>query len=517
MFLPKFRINKQYQYFERKVMADNRKNNSSSAHVRKLKNMMLFIYIFIIIAMASVISFLTINKTDEALKSKVTSMVSALNVQMQMNLDSYLERMETIATLVFATEEVYVYDATDANNDEYDSIKTEVLIADKLYDICIMENFVDFAIVYRNNSHVGKMSNGTVKLFGDTLYSDLEAMINRPKTADGWATGYKDNYKRIYYVKRVNDNAVLVISFYTNELDDVFEHPGGIDDIAVHLVEANDVVIYSSDDSEEGEVLDQDLAQRINGRSFVTIMDDAYLITLANCGDNWRVVCSAPTKIILKEKNDVTVYIVITAIVAALLAAVVSILLTARIITPVNEIVDSLADEAHTDLLTGVLNKRTFEKRVAEALSQDLDSKKKALIIIDLDNFKGVNDTLGHAYGDKVLMGVGDILKRVFYNEDYLGRLGGDEFCVYLNISDLKQGDYYTHIEEKCAELCKAFSAYYSGDGGDYKISASIGAAVFPDNGETFGELYNSADQALYTSKHKGKDTFTICEKEASK
>lgn len=504
---------------ERSTMKKNKKNKSyknSSAHVRQLKNLMLIIYIFIIAAMTISISVLTINKTDKALKTKVTSMVSALNVQMQKNMDSYLQRMETIGTLVFAAEEVYKYDATDANNDEYDSIKTEQIIANKLYDICIMENFVDFAIVYENNRHVGKMSNGTVKLFGNQLYNDLTDMINRPRTADGWATGYKNNYKRIYYVKKVNENAVLVISFYTDELDDVFEHPGGIEDIAVRLIEENDMVIYSSDDSQEGRNLSPDIARRISNRSSVTIMDNNYLITVTECGDNWRIVCSAPTKLILKEKNDVTLYVIIIAVTAAILAATVSIILTAKIITPVNDIVNSLSDEAHTDLLTGILNKRTFEKRVAEALEQDIDSKKKALILLDLDNFKGVNDTLGHAYGDKVLAGVGDILKRVFHGDDYLGRLGGDEFCVYLNISDFKQGSYKKHIEEKCAELSKAFANYYSGEQNNYKISASIGAAVFPDNGATFGELYNSADQSLYISKHKGKDTFTICETEAS-
>lgn len=503
--------------YERDIMIGGGKNSGSSSNVKKLKNMMIFMYILIIFAMTTEILFMTIKKTDEALKSKVTSMVSALNVQMQMNLDSYLQKIETIGALIFATPETYEYDATDESNDEYEAIKTEDFIEDKLYDICIMENFVDFSLVYRNNNHVGKMSNGSLNLFGDNLYADLEAMINRQKTADGWATGYQGNYKRIYYVKKVNENALLVISFYTDELTDVFEHPGGIDDIAVNLIEENNVVIYSSDSESKGNVIADDIAKRISGRASMTIMDDTYLITIAECGDNWKVVCSAPTKIILREKNEVTFYIVITAVVAALLAVIVCILLTSRIIAPVNEFVDSLADEAHTDLLTGILNKRTFEKKVAEALAEDHDSRKKALILLDLDNFKGVNDNLGHAYGDKVLAGVGDILKRVFYNEDYLGRLGGDEFCVYLNISDFQQGNYHKHIEDKCTELCKAFSDFYSGKNANYKISASIGVAVFPDNGMTFGELYNSADQALYISKKKGKDTFTICEKEVSK
>lgn len=490
----------------------NNNNVSTDVRIKRLKHMVLVSGILIILLLSAVISILTIKKTDMALKTKVTSMTSALNVQMQMNLNSYLQRMETIGTLVFAEEEVYKYSAVNSDNDEYEAIKTEQLIANKLYDLCIMENFVDFAIVYSNNHPVGKLSNGTVKLFGDNLYSDLSFMINRQKTADGWSTGYKENYKRIYYVKKVNDDAVLVISFYTNELDDVFEHPGGLDDIAVQLVEANGIVIYSSEAGQEGESLDSNIADRIKGHSSVTTMDDEYLITLSECGDNWSVVCSAPTKKILQEKNDVTIYIVIITIITAVAASAISVVLISKIITPVHEIVDSLADEAHNDLLTGIFNKKTFEKKVDETLKLDHDSKKKALILLDLDNFKGVNDTLGHVYGDKVLAGVGDIMKRVFHADDYLGRLGGDEFCVYLNISDFCQGNYRSHIEEKCLELCQAFANYYTGENGGYKISASIGAAVFPDHGKCFGELYKCADKALYASKRKGKDTYTIYE-----
>lgn len=491
-----------------------KQKNSSTAKVHKLKNFMLFMNIFIIILLTTVISILTIQKTDEAIKSKVTTMVSALNVQMQKNLDSYLQRMETIGTLVFSEENTYKYDPIANNIDEYDAIKTEATIEKHLYDICIMENFVDFSIIYSDNRHVGKMSNGTVKLFGDNLYSDLQAMINRPKTADGWSTGYDENYRRIYYVKQVNENALLVISFYTYELDDVFEHPGGIEDITVQLVEENNIIIYSSDDSQKGKKLSEDIIQTIKDRSAVTIMDNKYLVTVKECGDKWQVVCSAPTKIILKEKNDVTYYIAVTAIVAAILATIISTAIMSKIISPVNEIVDTLVDEAHTDLLTGILNKRTFEKKVEEALRGNDSTEKKAIILIDLDNFKGVNDTLGHAYGDKVLANVGDILKRVFHVDDYLGRLGGDEFCVYLNISDIQQENYIEHIEEKCNELSNEFRHNYTGEDNSYKISASIGVAVFPQHGDSFTDLYKCADTALYHSKHKGKDTFTIYEEE---
>ena len=140
-------------------------------------------------------------------------MASSLTVQMKLNINSYISRMETIATLAFASEEAYTYDATATDNDEYESLNTEKIISDKLYSLCIMENFVDYGIVYRNNRTVGKVSNGTVNLFGDRIFTDLSTMISRQRTSDGWGTGYNDDFKRIYYVKQIHENAILVLSF----------------------------------------------------------------------------------------------------------------------------------------------------------------------------------------------------------------------------------------------------------------------------------------------------------------
>ena len=137
-----------------------------------------------------------------------------------------------------------------------------------------------------------------------------------------------------------------------------------------------------------------------------------------------------------------------------------------------------------------------------------------AIILLDVDNFKGVNDTLGHSYGDKVLANIGNILRSVFRDEDILGRLGGDEFCVCIEVKSSDPDDIIRTAERKCAQLCEAFHSNYTGDDNSYKISASIGASVCPENGRSFSELYACADKALYNSKHKGKDTYTIYREE---
>ncbi|MDE6102254.1 MAG: diguanylate cyclase, partial [Ruminococcus sp.] len=348
-----------------------------------LKMSMIIGYTFIVIVAIIFVSVIAVKKTDSVLKDKVSSMASSLNVQMKLNIDSYLSRMETIGTLAFAAEEAYTYDATDENNDEYEALNTEKIISDKLYSLCIMENFVDYGIVYSNNHTVGKISNGTVNLFGKNLFSDLNSMITRKRTRDGWSAGYNDDFKRIYYVKKIHDNAVLVISFYTTELESVFDNPETLSDMNIRLINHNSNIIYSSVNNEVGKVLPADIMEHISGRTSATLMDNNYLITINSCGEEWYVICSIPTKIILREKNEMQYYIYMAALVAVLLSVLLSIQLSVKLTEPVRNVVSQLDTKAHIDQLTGILNKISFQEFTDHRLKNSLSIEPHALILID--------------------------------------------------------------------------------------------------------------------------------------
>ena len=165
---------------------------------------------------------------------------------------------------------------------------------------------------------------------------------------------------------------------------------------------------------------------------------------------------------------------------------------------------------ASIDLLTGILNKRTFEEYSGNILENSLESESHALIILDLDDFKRVNDTNGHAYGDKVLEKTGEILRSVFSDDDYIGRIGGDEFGVLVNARIEDIAEFERLLKDKCEELMQAYHSSYSETGTGKKVSASIGVALSPQHGKTFEELYSACDKALYRSKNSGRDTYTF-------
>ncbi|MEG1873306.1 MAG: GGDEF domain-containing protein, partial [Ruthenibacterium sp.] len=120
-------------------------------------------------------------------------------------------------------------------------------------------------------------------------------------------------------------------------------------------------------------------------------------------------------------------------------------------------------------------------------------------------NFKTVNDTLGHASGDAALIEVAQQLKRLFRATDIVGRVGGDEFAVFVEGLNRETG-----LEKKLADISEVFNWFLYKKDLMFPISCSIGVALFPQDGATCAELSKRADAALYFAKQNGKNQFAI-------
>lgn len=173
-----------------------------------------------------------------------------------------------------------------------------------------------------------------------------------------------------------------------------------------------------------------------------------------------------------------------------------------------------LENKADTDLLTGLSNKIAAERQIREYIAENPGTK-AVMIVMDIDNFKKINDTMGHSFGDEVIRQVGHQLRSMFRISDVVGRMGGDEFVILLkNIKDRSV------IEKECRKLEDCFHHFEVGEYVKYSVTASLGAAVFPENAQSYEKLYKAADAALYTAKRRGKnqlafyDSESIAEKE---
>ena len=159
-----------------------------------------------------------------------------------------------------------------------------------------------------------------------------------------------------------------------------------------------------------------------------------------------------------------------------------------------------LREEADTDLLTGLTNKLATERKIKEYIAENPNSL-GMMFVLDIDNFKKINDTMGHAFGDEVLKTLGRTISSLFRVTDIIGRTGGDEFTIFLKF--LKSDENTLKEARKLVQFFKDFTA---GEYVKYSATASIGAAVFPENGSDFDSLYKAADKALYKAKQRGKN-----------
>jgi diguanylate cyclase (GGDEF)-like protein len=164
--------------------------------------------------------------------------------------------------------------------------------------------------------------------------------------------------------------------------------------------------------------------------------------------------------------------------------------------------VRQLEELATTDGLTGCLNKRAFLSELNQKLmAAQRFGRKLSLIVTDLDHFKAVNDTYGHAAGDRVLQELGRVLKQVKRETDLVARFGGEEFCVLCEETDARGAQLLAErVREELA------NTELQTELGALRVTASLGVATFPDHAKSAEELFSQGDKALYEAKNRGRN-----------
>jgi diguanylate cyclase (GGDEF)-like protein/PAS domain S-box-containing protein len=168
---------------------------------------------------------------------------------------------------------------------------------------------------------------------------------------------------------------------------------------------------------------------------------------------------------------------------------------------------EQIVYQAHHDALTGLPNRTLFKERLAHALAlARRDHRRIAVMFLDLDQFKVVNDTLGHGVGDRLLQSVADRLRASLRVGDTVARVGGDEFT--LIVSQITDDDRAVRVAGK---VLAAVARPFELDGHELFITTSIGIALYPVDGEDPETLLKNADSAMYRAKEAGRNTYEVC------
>ena len=221
---------------------------------------------------------------------------------------------------------------------------------------------------------------------------------------------------------------------------------------------------------------------------------------------NWSVVVTASYDKILDPADNLANNLFWVVIVAVIIIFCVMYLASRKVMS-------FIWQKANFDSITGLPNRRLFVDRFLKSIQlSNRDSFSSALLYIDLDRFKEINDSLGHDVGDKLLVETANRLSLLVRESDSVSRIGGDEFSIILN--ELKDP---IKIDNLAVSIIASLNSPFYIEDNTLFISASIGIAVYPEDGKDIASLLKSADQALYKSKNDGRNRYTFFTPEMQK
>ena len=192
-------------------------------------------------------------QSDVLVKKTASQLIAAHNQQMEMNLNSYLSKVEKAASLLYSEEEYYTFDPGDENMDPYEKQEITSDMTDRINDLGILDNYTDFSVVYRNDDRIGWLSKVTRAMYSDKqMYADFDSILNAGNGDYAWVFGLNGNTDHLYYLKRYNEQAIIMISFYSLELKQYFVIPEELNGMNVTLVDEENHILYANDESRIG-------------------------------------------------------------------------------------------------------------------------------------------------------------------------------------------------------------------------------------------------------------------------
>lgn len=252
------------------------------------------------------------------------------------------------------------------------------------------------------------------------------------------------------------------------------------------------------------EKLELKFPKKSKGIVGINYKDESKMLAYVSLGiQNWQMVIGVNKSFVDKQEN--IQLFETTRIIRNLIIAIFvffGLIIVINLVNKIraNEQSKRLENRADTDLLTELNNKIATERKIKEYLEKNPD-KKGMLFVLDVDNFKKINDTMGHAFGDEVLRTLGHQIQAEFRATDIKGRVGGDEFILFL-----KDVDNDEAIMKQADKVAAFFRNFKAGEYVKYSATASIGVAIYYKDGKDFETLYKAADKALYRAKKRGKN-----------
>lgn len=475
---------------------------------RHLRNRMIFAYTALMLVVYVVTCVFFVNMHQEAIIDRTKKFTSDMCLQLHKGVRNYLESIEKAGVAIFSDEDYISYYPTGNDEKSYEEIRQEEIITDKLLTIGLTDNFCDQGIMYRNGDHTGKISDGTQDIFGEDMFEKLYAQAEK-KNGSAWLINYEGDCSRVYFVKIVNENAVMLTSFYTTEFDNIFEKNIESSKAKIYFTDSNGTILYSSPNADEGigEKMPEELTKLFPDNGNACVTSDNYIGAVTQGQRGWSVYCCIEKQSAFTSSVDNDTKMIAVGFIALAVFIVVGFVISSAYTSGGEGWRKKMRSSDYIDPVTGLFNGLGVEEEISDRIETCLMGSTYAFVLVKIKDFELINKRLGSDYTDDALKKLSDLLTASFRTKDIIGINEESEFVIFADFSDFDLFKAHNLLKERCNDVCAQFKDFYIGEEHDQKLYMSMGVCVYPDNGKTFDELYESASKALALSMKDEKDS----------
>lgn len=492
------------------------KNNQSS-HIKNTRNVLIISNSVILVAVLILAFYMMFSRMTESKDRNIGGMTSFASSLLKERIIDFMDNTEKSCEVFYRSGyKDFVPDESTMDISEIHKIQDE--ISEQLLNMSLGDYYADFGIAYDDGSTAGVITDSTRDIFGGDVYNGLGGYVSGKKK-NGWGTGFGGNYEKLYYVKKVNDHAIMTVSLYSQEVERRIKDVTGFPSATTAVINSKGVIIFSADSELKdtmGTQIDNEPLALITDVHNLTVQNDDYYVATDDITDDWKTVCIFSKEGFKKDNRQLFFSLIMIGIAAILLSMCVSLFVTRRLsLAALTQLYATGLDGV--DRLTKLTNKFSTEDMIIETLEASPMGSCYGLVLIDIDNLKEINDNLGRTKGDDTIIQVSSLIRSVFGETAVIGRLGGDKFETLADVTDFDLFKCLSTLEHKCADLCESLNSTFADEDKQYKIAVSVGAALYPLSSDTYEGLLANADEALRNSKQKGGNCFTVYRRTESK
>ncbi len=462
-----------------------------------LKKMQVFYVLMLIVTCAGLLSYVGYEHYRHQIKTEA-ELLGAANKQTKIAAEEFFDKLEDASVALLSNEDIIGFDADAPDADEFEISQKLGQINKSVTVLSLMDNYCDFAIVYRNSTCAGRLSDGSKELIsGDKeLYDAMRDLLGDAKTL--WITGIGGDLSKIFYIRAASENSCFLGSFYSQELADILVTGKAPKNTDLYLLDNNGSCVIAT-----GKVAynEKDIAED----GSYTVLEYERIQAAESLHTGWKVVS------VRRMKETIDIYRFMAVEVAAVLIIVIAMLSVFNILTARNSDLfssDQLAVSPSIDALTGLSNAEEAEDLIADKIETCISGSTIMLAVVRITNLDEIRENYGKSGYNGAIVKYSHILSSFFGAEkegskNIVGKTGENEFVVFADFTEYDLFKAHDRLKESLEELDNTLKNSFLDHEGD--VVCVVGAAIYPDSSTDYDELYDIAVQSLLEADQSGK------------